>query len=209
MADVEAGTAGAGQLRPRGMRDPDVLDAAHGSMFDHAPSFSLRHRAVRALWQVTWLLLARWTPPFRLFNRWRILLLRLFGANVSFSARIAASARVWYPANLSIGSRAVVGPGATLYAMDRISIGRQAVVSQRAHLCCGSHDLDDPNFQLTHRPITIGDKAWVAAEAFVGPGVTLGEGAVLGARGVALRDLAAWTVYSGNPASVRRQRRSF
>jgi putative colanic acid biosynthesis acetyltransferase WcaF len=49
-------------------------------------------------------------------------------------------------------------------------------------------------------------QAWVAAEAFVGPGVTVGEGAVLGARGVAFKALEPWTVYAGNPAQPLKKR---
>ncbi len=60
---------------------------------------------------------------------------------------------------------------------------------------------------LTAAPIAIGPHGWVAAEAFVGPGVTVGEGAVLGARAVGFRDLAPWTVYAGNPAEAVRERR--
>ena len=91
--------------------------------------------------------------------------------------------------------------------MGRVTIGAYAVVSQGAHLCAGTHDVEDAAFQLVARPIVIGARAWVAAEAFVGPGVTIGEGAVLGARACAMRDVAAWTICSGNPASVIRARR--
>ena len=53
---------------------------------------------------------------------------------------------------------------------------------------------------LTTAPITIMDHAWVAADAFVGPGVTVGEGAVVGARASVFRDVPPWTVVGGNPA---------
>jgi putative colanic acid biosynthesis acetyltransferase WcaF len=90
--------------------------------------------------------------------------------------------------------------------MATISLGAHATVSQGAHLCAGAHDVDDVNFQLTTKPIAVGDRAWIAAEAFVGPGVTIGEGAVVGARGVAFRDLEPWTIYAGNPAREIRKR---
>ncbi|MDF0490942.1 hypothetical protein PX554_22715 [Sphingomonas sp. H39-1-10] len=91
--------------------------------------------------------------------------------------------------------------------MAPISIGAYAVISQGAHLCSGTHDVDSPHFQLRARPITIGRRAWIAAEAFVGPGVVVGEGAVLGARGCAMRSLEPWIIYSGNPATPLRARR--
>lgn len=181
------------------------LDGRATRAWEGGPSFALSNRLYRLAWGVTWLLLARWTPPQ--LRAWRRLLLRLFGAEVARTTNVYGSARIWSPANLVIGDHAAIGPGAILYSMARITIGPHAIISQRAHLCAGTHDIEDAAFQLHARPITIGARAWVAAEAFVGPGVTVGEGAVLGARGCAMRDLAPWTVYGGNPAGVLRERR--
>ena len=165
-----------------------------------------RNRVVRAVWSLTWALLAAWTPAP--LHRWRILLLRLFGADVDWTASVYGSARIWYPRNLRIAARGCLGRRAICYSMAPITIGRDAVVSQGVHLCAGAHDVDHEDFPLRIRPIVIGERAWVAAEAFVGPGVTVGEGAVLGARGCAFRDLEPWTIYRGNPAEVVRKRRS-
>lgn len=181
------------------------LDGRATRAWEGGPSFALSNRLYRLAWGVTWLLLARWTPPQ--LRAWRRLLLRLFGAEVARTTNVYGSARIWSPANLVIGDHAAIGPGAILYSMARITIGPHAIISQRAHLCAGTHDIEDAAFQLHARPITIGARAWVAAEAFVGPGVTVGEGAVLGARGCAMRDLAPWTVFGGNPAGVLRERR--
>lgn len=171
------------------------------------PSFSLGHRLYRAAWVVAWTLLAAWTPPF--FNPWRRVVLRLFGARIAATARVHASVRIWYPANLEMGEQACLGPRVDCYAMAKITLGPYSLASQGAHLCAGTHDIDDPDFTLRTEPISIGPKAWIAAAAFVGPGVTVGEGAVLGARGVAFRDLQPWTVYAGNPAKeVRKRARS-
>jgi putative colanic acid biosynthesis acetyltransferase WcaF len=90
--------------------------------------------------------------------------------------------------------------------MAQIVLGERAIVSQDATLCAGTHDVTDRHFQLQVRPIALGADAWVAAEAFVGPGVTLGEGAVLGARAVAFKDLDPWTIYVGNPCTALKPR---
>lgn len=182
-----------------------ILDAKRSHPLDGGPSFSLGHRATRALWTVTWLLLASWTPPA--LHRWRRLLLLLFGAKVAPTAAIYGSARIWYPANFEAGDYVRVGPRANVYSMAKIALGDYVTISQGAHLCAGSHDIEDAHFQLIAKPITIGARAWVAAEAFVGPGVTIGDGAVLGARGCTFRDLEPWTVYAGNPACPIKARR--
>jgi putative colanic acid biosynthesis acetyltransferase WcaF len=184
--------------------DPHILDARKSGSRTGGPSFSLQHRLERALWGVAWGLLAAWTPPP--LHGWRRALLRLFGARIAPTARIYGTAKIWYPRYLSVADHAVIGPGATCYSMAPIAIGAGATVSQRAHLCAGTHDIDDAHFQLVAEPISVGAKAWIAAEAFVGPGVTVGEGAVLGARGVTAKDLPAWSVSVGNPARVIRSR---
>jgi putative colanic acid biosynthesis acetyltransferase WcaF len=181
-----------------------ILDAQKSRPIEGGPSFGLGHRLYRAVWAALWLLLAAWTPAP--LHRWRVLLLRLFGADIAWTAHVYASARIWYPPNLVMREYSCLGPGANCYSIARVVIGPRAVVSQRAYLCTGSHDILDPAFQLVARPIAIGADAWVAAESFVGPGVTIGEGAVLGARAVAFQDLDAWTVYLGNPAAALRKR---
>jgi putative colanic acid biosynthesis acetyltransferase WcaF len=167
-------------------------------------SFSRANRLYRLVWGIAWLVLAAWTPPP--LHRWRCFVLRLFGARVGHEVRLYGSARIWSPANLVLEDHAAIGPGAIVYSMGTIVIGNYAVISQGAHLCAGTHDVGDVHFQLLARPIHIGSRAWIAAEAFVGPGVTIGEGAVLGARGCAMRDLQPWTIYSGNPAQIIRSR---
>lgn len=168
------------------------------------PSFSIANRAHRVLWGVAWLMLARWTPPP--MHRWRAALLRTFGAKVGRRARVYGSAFIWLPRNLSIGDQSVLGPRVRCYNQGYITIGDRVTVSQDASLCASSHDVSDPHFQLVLRPITIDDDAWIAAEAFVGPAVKVGAGALLGARGVAMRDLEPWTIYTGNPATALRKR---
>jgi len=181
-----------------------ILDAHHAKPLEGGPSFSLGHRLFRAAWNITWLCLAAWTPPP--LHRWRSFLLRCFGAQVHPSVRVYGSARIWYPPHLRMDAHACLGPGVQCYCMAPIAIGERAIVSQRAHLCAGSHDIGDPAFQLIARPIAIGARAWIAAEAFVGPGVTVGPGAVVGARAVLFRDAQPFGVYVGNPAEWRKQR---
>ncbi|UPA27548.1 putative colanic acid biosynthesis acetyltransferase [Shinella oryzae] len=169
------------------------------------PTFALRFRLMRLAWLVAWRCLAAWTPSP--FHPWRNLLLRLFGAKVHPTAIVHGSTVIWWPGNLTIGRNASMGPGVICYNVAPVTLEALAVVSQRAHLCTGTHDIHKASFPLVARPITLRHKAWVAAEAFVGPGTNVGEGAVLGARGVAVKSLEPWTVYAGNPAKAVASRR--
>ena len=181
------------------------LDASRTRPLEGGASFSLGNRLFRALWMVCWLVAARFTPPP--LHAWRRLVLRAFGARIGRGARVHGSVSVWLPTNLELGDNVLIGPGVRLYNQGQISIGSKSVISQRAHLCASTHDVRDPLFQLVLRPIAIGRQCWVAAEAFVGPGVTMGDHAVLGARGALFEDAAPDAVYSGNPAVLVKPRR--
>lgn len=139
---------------------------------------------------------------------WRRFILRLFGAKIASTAKVYPGVKVWYPSNLTMHDHACLAPDVICYCMDMIELGPYALVSQGAYLCGGTHNIDDPNFQLQTKPIVLGANSWVAAQAFVGPGVRIGEHAVLGARGVAFKDLEPHMVYAGNPAVPLRKRKS-
>ncbi len=160
---------------------------------------SRRDKAIRALWQIVCFLFFA-TAPGPLFKGWRRTLLRAFGAQIGTGCRIEANCRIWLPRNLRMGDYACLAGGVDCYNVAPITIGSYSTVSQRSFLCTASHATDKLALPLIFAPITIGDHAWICAEAFVGPGVTVGDGAVLGVRGVAMRDLASWGIYAGVPA---------
>jgi putative colanic acid biosynthesis acetyltransferase WcaF len=180
------------------------LDANEARSLTGGPSFPLTHRLVRLLWTITWFTLASWTP--RQLHPWRRFLLRLFGARLAARTDVRGSVRIWYPANLAMGPSTTLAAGVICYNMAPITLGAGTIVSQRAHLCTGTHDTHSKSFQLLAQPITIGNQVWIAAEAFVGPNTVIGDGAVLGARAVAFGTLEPWTVYAGNPARILRAR---
>ncbi|MEO6546448.1 MAG: putative colanic acid biosynthesis acetyltransferase [Ferruginibacter sp.] len=160
-------------------------------------TFSLKNRIGRVIWAVVYLLFFRFSP--KPFHSWRSFLLRCFGAKIGKAVHVYPGAIIWAPWSLELADGAAVASGAILYTQGKISIGKWAVISQGAHLCAGTHDYNLPGFPLYTRPIIIGNQAWVAAEAFVHPGITIGEGCVIGARSVVTKDMPAWMVCAGHP----------
>ena len=162
-----------------------------------ARKWSRRENAGRLLWALA-------MPFFRLSPRpfwvWRRTMLRVFGASVGQEVHVYPTVRIIVPWNLDLGAGCAVGDCAILYALGPITISARATISQGAHLCAGTHDIDDPARPLLKPPINIGSDAWVCADAFVGPGVTVGEGAIVGARAVAMKDVPAHAVVVDNPA---------
>lgn len=105
-----------------------------------------------------------------------------------------------------MGEFSAIGDAAEIYNLALVQIGPNSVVSQRSYLCTATHDYTKSDFPIYSLPIKIGASAWVAACAFIGPGINVGEGAVVGACSVVTKDVPPWTVCAGNPCRVLKAR---
>jgi putative colanic acid biosynthesis acetyltransferase WcaF len=171
------------------------------------PAFSLRDRLRRLVWNICWVTLYRMSP--RPLHTWRSFLLRGFGATMGPNCHFYPGSKVWAPWNLICADQVTAGDGAEIYNPAPITLGSHAILSQDAYVCAATHDYDDPAFPLIAYAMNIGAYAWVCARASVAPGVTVGDGAVLGLGSVATRNLEPWTVYAGTPAVKVKDRRQF
>jgi putative colanic acid biosynthesis acetyltransferase WcaF len=160
----------------------------------------------RFVWGVVWMLAFR-PSPVPAFA-WRRSLLRAFGARLASSALIYPSCKVWAPWNLRMEAGSCLSHYVDCYSVSSISIGRNATVSQYTYLCTASHDYNDVAvpMPLVAAPIVVGDYAWITACAYIGPGVSVGEGSVVAARSVVVRDVEAWSIVGGHPAQLIRRR---
>ena len=168
-----------------------------------AVKYSRLHMLMRLLWGLA-VPLFSFSP--RVCFSWRASLLRIFGAQIGKNVHIYNSATIYMPWNLEIGDYSSIGEYAFIYNLGKITIGAKTTISQRVHLCAGAHDYNDPILPLLKPPINVEDHAWVCADAFVGPGITVGEGAVVGARACVFKNVAPWTVVGGNPARFIKNR---
>ena len=171
----------------------------------YSHSFSLKNKISRLIWNLIALILFR---PFasRLFKKWRVLVLKCFGAKVEWSSHIYASAKIWAPWNLEIGENSSLGPTVDCYNQGKITIGSNTVISQKTFLCASSHDYTKRDFPLILKPIIIGSGVWVAADSFIGPGVTIENYAVVAARAVVVKNVEENTIVGGNPAQFIKSR---
>lgn len=158
----------------------------------------------RLLWIITWNLFASWTP--RPFNVWRTFLLKCFGAKIGKKVLVFGSVTIDMPWNLEIGDYSAIGKRVWVYNFAKISIGSNTVISQDTTLCGSSHDYNHPFMPLYSIPIKIGNQVWVAAECFVMPGITIGEGTVVGSRSLVTKNLPKWKVCAGNPCRIIKDR---
>jgi putative colanic acid biosynthesis acetyltransferase WcaF len=166
--------------------------------------FSRREQIGRILWWLGGFLL--FTCSLRPMYAWRRWVLRLFGAKVGAQASIQRSVRVDLPWNLEIGRGSTLGEKVWVYSLGQVRIGDYVTISQRVFLCTGTHDYTRPEFEVLRKPISIQRGVWVAADAFIGPGVTIGENAVIGVRSVVLKDMPPGMVCVGHPCVPRKPR---
>ena len=169
------------------------------------PSFSFRNRLGRVIWNCAYLIFFRFSP--KPFHFWRGFLLRLFGAKIGRGVHVYPAVKIWAPWNLELADECGIASGAILYSQGKIRIGYRVIISQGTHICTGTHDYTKSGHPLITAPIIIGDRAWLAAEVFVHPGVTIGEGSVIGARSVVTKDMPAWMVCAGHPCKPLKERK--
>lgn len=183
------------------MTAPKVQDL---QSFKLPANFRGRSAPVVQLWWLVQATLFRCSPQLLYgFRRW---LLRRFGAQIGAGVIIRPSVSIPYPWKLKIGDHSWVGDDAVLYCFAPITIGNNVVVSQKSYLCAGTHDYRSPGFDIQAFPIVIEDEAWLAADVFVAPGVTIGRGAVVGARSSVFADLPPMMMCAGSPARPSRPR---
>jgi putative colanic acid biosynthesis acetyltransferase WcaF len=160
--------------------------------------WTTRHKVGRLLWAVTYALVFR-----RTFHNWyglRAAILRRFGARVGRNVRVRRTARIEIPWNLTLGDDVSIGDEAILYSLGPVTVGARSFLSQYAHLCAGTHDGTRSDYPLIRAPITVGEDCWIAADAFVGPGVSIGDRTIIGARASVFSDIPPDVIAVGNPA---------
>ena len=184
--------AGAGGVTTTATTEPAPLPPGYSPDVVAERSMSrwtLRQKIARVLWMYVWGLLFR--PSFHNWYAWRRMLLRCFGAKLGRNVLVRPTVWVEIPWNLEVGDYSAFGDGVILYSLDKIVIGKLSIVSQYAHLCTGTHDHTLRTFPLVRKPIRVGDEAWVATDVFVGPGVTIGDRSIVGARATVVKDVPA------------------
>lgn len=168
------------------------------SDFDLPRGFRKKNAFIVQLWWFIQAIFFRQSPQFA--YGWRRFLLRCFGAKVGKSVIIRPSVTITYPWNLSIGDFSWVGDDVVLYTLGEIELGSNVVVSQKSYLCTGSHDYKSNAFDIYAKKIVVKDRAWIATDVFVAPGIVVYEGAVVGARSSVFEDMPANMICVGYPA---------
>ena len=171
------------------------------------PVFTITNKIKRLLWQVTWVILCRYTPTP--LHKWRCFIVKVFGGKLGKNNYIYPNCRIWAPWLLETEEVATIGPGVEIYNPGGVLLGHHSIISQDAYICGATHDYNCKDFTYVSKKIVIGPYAWVCARAIVLPGVICHEGSVLAAAAVTSKRLEPWSVYGGNPAKRIKDRHNF
>jgi putative colanic acid biosynthesis acetyltransferase WcaF len=155
-------------------------------------------------WRLVERTLFRWSFP-RAYG-WRRWLLMRFGAKMGVRACVRSTTRIWHPWLLHMDDFSMLSDDVEIYNLGAFFIGQHSVISQGAYVCAGTHDYTRIDLPLQKLPVRVGHGVWVAAQAFVGPNVTIGDNSVIGARAVVVSDIPAGVVAAGNPCRVIKPR---
>lgn len=167
--------------------------------------WTFKHKVKMLFWDYIWAICCRWTP--KPFNKWRLFWLKLFGAKIEGRVFVHQRCRIQIPWHIILHDGACIGDNAVLYSLGIIEIGRNSTIAQESYLCTGSHDFSKDALPLTTKKIQIKDDVFIGARAFIMPGVTVEDGAIIGACAVVYKNVEKHTVVSGNPAKLIKYRR--
>jgi len=184
--------------------DASPMNPAATEADRHRSPWTTKQKAGRLLWAIVQATLFGMSPHH--LYAWRAMLLRIFGAKIAKHVQVRPSVRFIIPWHVEIGEHTSIGDFAIIYSLGKITMGKYVTISQYAHLCAGSHDARTRAMTLTTAPITLGDDVWIAADAFVGPGVTVGERSIVGARASVFSDIPSDVIVGGNPAKIIKPR---
>ncbi|APG60423.1 DapH/DapD/GlmU-related protein [Christiangramia salexigens] len=168
-------------------------------------TLSRKNQIARFLFTTIWTIAAR-PLPRSVGRKWKIFLLRLFGAKIHSTANIYSSVKIYMPWNLEMAEYSCLAPEVDCYNVDKIKIGANSTVSQKTYLCTASHDVTKSNNPLIIAPIIIEDQVWIGASAYINMGLTIGQGSVVGATASVYKSVGSWTIVGGNPAKFIKYR---
>jgi putative colanic acid biosynthesis acetyltransferase WcaF len=154
------------------------------------------------LTQLLWYLISAVVYESSLFPvyRYKIWLLRAFGAQIGSGVVIKPKVYIKYPWNLELGSDVWIGEGVRIDNLALVKIGSNVCVSQNAFLLTGNHNYRSDGFELMTGTITIEAQVWVGASSLVCPNTVLSYGSIITVGSVISGTTIANRVYRGNPA---------
>jgi putative colanic acid biosynthesis acetyltransferase WcaF len=153
-------------------------------------------------WVNAWIFNTSCFPVYR----FKVFLLRLFGARAGHNVIIKPGVNIKYPWLLEIGNNVWIGESVWIDNIGAVTIGNNVCLSQGAMLLTGNHNFTKVKFDLIINKILLEDGVWIGARATVCGGAICRDHAVLTVGSVAIGELRSMGIYQGNPALLVKER---
>jgi len=134
-------------------------------------------------------------------NTFRRFCYRLFGMKIGNSV-IHIGSNYFNIKNINIGDDTIIGDHAFLDGRDKLFIGNHVDIASEVMIYNSEHDIESVNFQAIHKPVTVEDYVFIGPRAIILPGVTIGKGAVVAAGAVVTKNVEAFQIVGGIPATI-------
>jgi maltose O-acetyltransferase len=131
---------------------------------------------------------------------------RRSGMTLPASSSIHRRAEIYAPERIVIGEHTVIGDTVFLDGRSGLTIGANVNLGSHVTIYTRQHDIDAPDFAEVGGPVEVGDYAYIGSHSIILPGVTVGEGGVVGAGSVVTKHVDPYTLVAGAPAQFRRRR---
>lgn len=178
-------------------------------MTDYHPtqtsSFPFKEKLLNRIWSFVNRSLFRYSPFF--LRKYRVFLVRLFGAKVDWTCSLDNRCLINHPQNLRMGAFSSLASGSYVSCADLVYIGKFVCVGRDVNILSGSHNIHSPDFELITKPVIIEDNVWIATDAIVLPGISLSKNTVVAAGAVVVSSTEKNDVIGGNPARFLKKRR--
>jgi acetyltransferase-like isoleucine patch superfamily enzyme len=116
----------------------------------------------------------------------------------------------WSRGKITVGNNSYIGRWSIILAYESVSIGNDCLIAPGCHITDVNHGIASGELirkqALVSKAVRIGNNVWVGAGCSILPGVTIGDGAVVGARSVVTHDVPANSIVAGTPAKIIRYR---
>lgn len=175
------------------------------SRFSTAGFVRGRSKSFEIVWYLAKLTFIQSSVPWP--NAFKAVVLRVFGARVGRGLYLRPGVNIHFPWRLSVGDNVWIGDRCTILNLEPVVLADNVALAHEVYLAAAGHDVSSPTFAYANRPITVRSGAWIATRAYVGPGVTIGEHAVVAAAAAVVKDVDDWSIVAGVPARVIGRRR--
>lgn len=132
----------------------------------------------------------------------RNLIWKIAGVKLGKKSTLHTGVRVFDPSGITVGEGTIIGYGTFIDGRDQVTIGNHTDIASQVMIYSSEHDVHSADFHATMAPVKIGNHVFIGPRAIILAGVTIEDGAIIGAGAVVTKDVSAYNIVGGVPAKT-------